>query len=53
MINVDKDGDTLELCMYVCKIYLTSIEKTVIIYKIQYIYNTNLNRPRRISFVTS
>ena len=37
--------------MYVCKIYLTSV-KNVVITKSS-IYNTNLNRPRQILFVTS
>ena len=37
--------------MYVCKIYLKSV-KNVMITKSS-IYNTNLNRPRQISFVTS
>ena len=36
--------------MYVCNIYLTSV-KNVIITKSS-IYNTNLNWPRQISFVT-
>ena len=38
-------------CMYVCKIYLTSV-KNAIITKSS-IHNTNLNRPRQILFVTS
>ena len=49
---IQKDIQTpLLKCMYVCKIYLTSV-KNVIITKSS-IYNTNLNRPRQISFVTS
>ena len=39
------------VCVYVCKIYLSSV-KNVIITKSS-IYNTNLNQPRQISFVTS
>ena len=42
---------SLYVCMYVCKIYLTSV-KNVVITKSS-IYNTNLDRPRQILFVTS
>ena len=41
----------LNVCMYVCKIYLKSVKK-VIITKSS-IYNTNLNPPRQFSLVTS
>ena len=37
--------------MYAWEIYLTSVKNVIITKSI--IYNTNLNRPRQISFVTS
>ena len=48
---IQKDIQTpLLKCMYVCKIYLTSV-KNVIIIKSN-IYNTNLNRPRQKGIIT-
>ena len=50
-VLVNGQDTVMYVCMYVCKIYVTSV-KNVIITKSS-IYNTNLNQPRQISFVTS